>query len=140
MSLLLDTCVISEVARKRPSRRVVDWLSKQSELSIYLSVITIGELHKGIANLAEGRRKQNLLQWVEEDLQKRFSGRILDVDLPIAERWGVLTGEASRRGQPIPVVDALLAATASVHALTLITRNADHFKSTGVALMDPWQA
>ena len=140
MSSLLDTCVISEVARKRPSRRVVDWLSEQSDLSIYLSVVTIGELYKGIANIAEGRRKRTLLQWVEEDLLTRFSGRILDVDLPVAERWGTLTGEASRRGQPIPVIDALLAATASVHALTLVTRNADHFNSTGVSLLDPWQA
>jgi predicted nucleic acid-binding protein len=117
---LLDTCVISEPTKKRPAGKVLTWLDVQEEMSLFLSVLTLGELHKGISKLPRSRRRSQLQQWVAQDLPRRFTGRILPVDQEVATRWGIMTGEAERAGHPIPVLDGLLAATAAVAGLTLV--------------------
>ena len=140
MRYLLDTCVISEPTKKRPSRKALTWLDVQDEMSLFLSVLTLGELHKGISKLPRSRRKSQLHQWVEQDLPRRFTGRILPVDQEIAARWGRMTGEAEQAGHPIPVLDGLLAATALVAGMTLVTRNTPHMVHTGAMVFDPWTA
>lgn len=140
MRYLLDTCVISEITKPRPATRVLTWLDTQEELTLYLSVITFGELQKGISKLPASRKRQQLQQWVDRDLTRRFTGRILGVDCEVALRWGTMAGAAEQQGQPLPVLDGLLAATAVVGGLTLVTRNTAHVQATGVPLFDPWAA
>ena len=139
MKHLLDTCVISELTVKRPSARVMRWLEQQDEFSLFLSVITIGELHKGISKLPEGRKRRRLQDWVEYDLAKRFTGRILDIDREIALRWGEVSASAEMAGRKVSVLDGLLAATALASGLTFVTRNTRDVEATGVPLLDPWQ-
>ncbi len=138
MKFLIDTCVISELVKKAPSSGVTRWLEQQDELSLYLSVITFGELHKGIAQLQAGRKKRELNEWVEGQLSRRFTGRILDVDIDVAVRWGEISTAAGKVGRTVPVLDGLLAATALTFGMTFVTRNTDHVQETGVRLLDPW--
>ncbi len=139
MRYLLDTCVISELTKKEPAENVLHWLGRQDELSLYLSVITFGELEKGIVKLPECRKRRRLEEWVNHDLALRFIGRILPVDREVACRWGSITGAAERQGRKIPVLDGLLCATALVGGLTLVTRNIRDMQSTGVNFLDPWE-
>lgn len=139
MRYLLDTCVISELVKRAPSSRVAQWLEQQKELSLFLSVITFGELHKGIGQLQAGRKKRELNEWVEGQLSRRFTGRILDVDKDVAIRWGEISASSGRVGRTVPVLDGLLAATALTFGLTFVTRNTDHVRETGVLLFDPWE-
>jgi toxin FitB len=134
---LLDTCLISEVWKPAPNRAVVDWLAASIEDELFLSVLTLGELRKGIARLAEGRKKQQLVRDYGL-LRSRFGSRILAVSDMVAERWGELSAAASRAGRTIHVVDGLLAATVMVHGLTLVTRNVAGFAAVPVAIEDPW--
>ena len=140
MRYLLDTCVISEIVKRRPRQRVVEWVGQQEEMSLYLSVLTLGELHKGISKLPAGDRRTRLARWVQNDLVLRFEGRTVAVSSEVAERWGVLSGEAEAGGRPLPVIDGLLAASAIVSGMVLVTRNAAHFADTGVTVLDPWTA
>lgn len=139
MSRLLDTCIICEPTRKQPSARVLAWLAEQPEESLYLSVLTLGEIRKGIARLPVGPKRKRLERWLEHDLRERFTGRILWVDAEIADLWGRLQAQAEARGQSLPTFDSLLAATALFHGLTLVTRNTADFSATGVELLDPWE-
>ena len=139
MRYLLDTCVVSEVTKKRPSKRVITWLEQQDEFSLFLSVITLGELQKGISKLPDGRKRRRLADWVERDLAGRFTGRVLNVDHEIAARWGELSAEAERKGRRVPVLDGLLAATALTSGMVLATRNTRDAEATGVAVFDPWE-
>jgi hypothetical protein len=107
---------------------------------LFLSVITLGELQKGIAKLTDGRRRAKLEAWVEHDLVDRFEGRVLLVDLAVASRWGALSGQAEARGAPVPVIDSLIAATAMTLALTVVTRNVKDFEACGAACLDPWES
>ena len=137
MSYLLDTNVLSELRRKRPDPRVVKWFEDRPRALLYLSVLTLGEIRKGIESLQETQRKQVLIDWLEVDLPQYFLGRLLDVDVPVADRWGRLMSEAAR---PLPAIDGLLAATALRHDLTLVTRNTKDFENLGVRLLNPWVA
>ncbi len=139
MSFLLDTAVVSELVRKDPSAPVLKWIGNQDEASLYLSVLTIGELEKGIARLPASARRSRLLTWVRRDLAERFGGRLLPVDMRTAARWGAITGESEKRGRPLPVIDCLIAATALVHGLTVATRNVGDFERCGAACIDPWK-
>lgn len=140
MRYLLDTCVISEATKARPAHSVLAWLDGQEELSLYLSVITVGELNKGISKLPDGRKRRRLRRWVDHDLARRFEGRLLSIDLEVASCWGELSAMAEQAGAKIPVIDALLAATAKACGLTLVSRNTRHLQATGVAVVDPWAA
>ncbi len=135
---LLDTNCISELIRPKPEPRVVEWMEAADEAVLYLTVLTLGEIRKGLAQLAPGRRRTRLETWVEVDLQARFAGRILPIDAAVADRWGWITAEAKRRGRALPVIDGLLAATALHHNLALVSRNAGDFAVTPVRVVNPW--
>lgn len=139
MSWLLDTCVVSELVKQKPRASVVGWLNSCEESSIHLSVITLGELEKGIARLVDGTRRAKLTAWVRRDLVDRFSGRVLTIDTAVAMRWGALVGASEARGVPLPVIDSLIAATALVHDLTVVTRNTEDFDRCGVRCFNPWE-
>ena len=135
---LLDTSVISEIVKPRPQPGVVQWIESTDESLLYLSVLTIGELRKGIALLPSGRRRVSLETWLDRDLVLRFFDRILPVDMNVAERWGRISGTEAARKSPSPVIDGLLAATALHHDLTLVTRDTRHAGIFGVQVFDPW--
>lgn len=138
MNYLLDTCVLSELVKPQPEPKVVQWVGDRDEYRLFLSVVTIGELHKGVAKLPHGPRRTGLETWVAGDLSARFDKRILPVDIRVAATWGVMLGEAEAKGNPLPVVDALISATAAVHGCVVVTRNVADFERTGVEVEDPW--
>jgi len=135
---LLDTNVISEIVKLRPHSRVLQWIENTDEFLLYLSVLTIGELRKGIGLLPHGQRRGSLEAWLDHDLTLRFSSRILPVDIAVANRWGRISGTEAARKFPLPVIDGLLAATALQHSLTLVSRDTSHAAVTGVDILDPW--
>jgi len=135
---LLDTCLISELVKKVPNSAVVSWLNEQDEQSLFLSVLTIGELQKGISKLADGARKDELQAWVEHDLALRFTGRIIDIHLETVLIWGRMQGEAEQKGVILPVMDSLIAATAKAHGLVVVTRNVKDIERCQVRVCNPW--
>lgn len=139
MKYLLDTNVISEWVKPRPSPAVVRWLEETSEDDLLLSVITLGELWNGIEQLPPGKRKTSLARWVEEDLTARFEGRLLSIDERIAQAWGVLLAHSRKQGKTMHAVDALLAATAKIYSFTLVTRNAKDFAVAGIRVLNPFE-
>jgi hypothetical protein len=138
VSFLLDTSVISELVKRSPHGPVLEWIDGQDETLLYLSVITIGELEKGIARLSASTRRNSLEAWVRRDLAARFGERLLPVDARTATRWGIIAGEAENRGKPLPVIDSLIAATALTHSFTVVTRNVEDFERCGAACFNPW--
>ena len=135
---LLDTCVISELVKPAPDARVVHWVDANPEVSLFLSVLTLGEIRQGVARLAAGKRRMRLDRWLGEDLPARFEDRILPVTAAVADCWGALSAQAAAKGKPVPVIDGLLAATALCHDLILVTRNTQDVAATGVAVLNPW--
>lgn len=138
MKFLLDTNVISEPMRARPNAGVLTWLAEVDEDSVFLSVVTITELRYGIERLAVGWRRNHLDEWLRKDLGSRFAGRILPVDLGIADACGSLVARSESVGRPIEPRDAFIAATAQVHGLTLVTRNASDFEVTVKDIVTSW--
>ena len=138
MNFLLDTNVISEPMKVRPNAGVLAWLAEVDEDSVFLSVVTITELRYGVERLATGRRRDRLDGWLRKDLSSRFKGRILPIDLEIADACGRLVARSESAGRPIERRDAFIAATAVVHGLTLVTRNASDFEATVKAVVTPW--
>jgi predicted nucleic acid-binding protein len=139
MKYLLDTNVISELVAKSPNPQVTDWIDSLDPNSVYLSVITIGELRKGIEKLADSNRKATLNSWLNDDLLVRFAGHILILDVAVMLRWGELTGQLERVGRPLPAIDSMIAALAVHHSCTLVTRNQEDFKGTGLNIINPWK-
>jgi predicted nucleic acid-binding protein len=137
VSYLLDTCLVSEVWKPLPSRGVVEWLGNSSEEELFLSVLTLGEIRKGIGRLTGGKKREALARDYVL-LRDRFATRILPIDEATAERWGDLASAAARAGRELHVVDGLLAATALARGLTLVTRNVADFRATPAALFNPW--
>ena len=135
---LLDTNVVSELVKPKPYPNVVQWMEATDENLLYLSVLTLGEIRKGIASLPDGARRVKLESWLDGDLTPRFAGRILEIDQVIADRWGRLSGNALARGNPLPVIDALLAATALQYDLTYVTRDTQHLAGAAVSVFNPW--
>ena len=135
MSYLVDTNVLSELRRPRPHPAVGAWFAQRPAATLFLSVLTLGEIRKGVQGVADARRKQALSDWLEADLPAFFTGRILAVDAAVADRWGRLVAEA---GRPLPAIDSLLAATAAAHGLVLVTRNLRDFAGLPVQLFSPW--
>lgn len=136
---LLDTNVISEPKRARPDEGVISWLGRQLLSDLHISVITIGELRRGIVRLEPGRRRDDLDFWLE-DMILRYQERILSVDLDVTERWASLAEINRAAGRPSEMTDELIAATAHVHGLTVVTRNVRHFESSGCRVLSPWSA
>lgn len=138
---LLDTNVISELIRPKPEPRVRNWVSSAEDSLIYLSVLTIGEIRKGITAVRDSHRRKTLEAWLDREVVTRFVGRILPIDQDVADRWGRITGAlALGAGQKrtIPVIDGLLAATAMHYNLALVTRDVQDVAATGVSVFDPW--
>jgi predicted nucleic acid-binding protein len=138
MNYLLDTCVVSELLKKDPDKNVLNWISELDETSLYLSVLTFGEIHKGIEKLPEGRKKDQLHKWVNSDLRERFENRILNLNLSTATTWGELEGRAELAGKPMSIIDGLIAATGIVNDLVVVTRNTKDMEQSGVSLFNPW--
>lgn len=138
MKYLLDTLVISELGKPRPNKNVVEWVSTIDEQNLFLSVLTFGELIKGITKLPESARKKKLQSWIEEGLRPRFEGRVLPVSQGIAGKWGEISGEAERKGEKLPVIDSLIGATALVEDLVVVTRNTKDIGRTGARVFNPW--
>jgi len=136
---LLDTNCISELVRLKPEPGVVDWLKATDEALLYLSVLTVGEIRKGVAGLPQGKRRTRLETWLELELQARFAGRIVPIDAAIADRWGLIAAEAKRTGKAVSVIDGLLAATALHRNLTVVSRNAGDFRNAQVQVLNPWE-
>jgi predicted nucleic acid-binding protein len=137
---LLDTNCISELVRGKPEQRVLEWMAGADESLLYLSVLTLGEIRKGVAGLPQSKRRTHLETWLDLELQPRFSGRILPIDEVVAHRWGLLAADAKRSGRSLPAIDGLLAATALHHNLTIISRNVSDFASAQVPILNPWEA
>ena len=139
MKYLLDTCVLSELVKKEPSKKIVNWILEVDENSLFISVLSIGEIHKGIEKLPVSRRKATLHKWVTHDLESRFLNRILDFDLKTAALWGRLQAKSELQGTPMPAIDGQIAATGVFHDLTVVTRNASDMQASGVLLYNPWE-
>ena len=134
---LLDTNIISALVRPKPEPRVAAWIDATDERLLFLSVLTLGEIRKGIMSVKDASRRVVLEAWLTSDLLLRFAGRILLIDEAVTDRWGRLAAGAK---SPVPVIDGLLAATALHHNLTLVTRNTKDVAATGVPLFNPWTA
>jgi toxin FitB len=139
MNYLLDTNVISELIAREPNQKVVDWLDSLDPETVYLSVITIGELRKGIEKLASSRRKDQLTTWLASDLLRRFADKMVAITIDVMLVWGELTGRLERDGKPIAAIDSLIAASVLEGQYTLVTRNEDDFQHTGVPIINPWK-
>jgi len=136
MTYLVDTNILSELRRREPNIGVVEWFSQRPATTLFVSVLTLGEIRKGIDILPNSDRKFALLDWLEVDLPSFFIGRILPVDISVSDRWGRLIAQA---GRPMPAIDSLLAATAIHHGLKLVTRNDRDFKFAGLEIINPWK-
>ena len=137
---LLDTNCISEVVRLTPDPRVMAWIEATDESLLYLSVLTLGEIRKGLAALPPGRRRTRLEIWLEAELRVRFSGRVLSIDSEVADRWGWLAAGAKGQGKSLSAIDGLIAATAVHHNLTIVSRNASDFSNVPLPVVNSWEA
>lgn len=140
MSYLLDTNVVSEWTNPAPDPAVVRWLDDVDEDRAYLSVITFGELRDGVDRLDPGRKRDRLDSWLRTELIDRFERRLLGVDVAVAHEWGAVRAVAGRSGRTLPVADALIAATAVVYSLAIVTRNVKDFAGLGPEVIDPANA
>ncbi len=135
MNYLLDTNVISETIKKEPNYGVINWLKAVDIEYLYLSVITLGEIRKGIEKIADINKKNKIIQWLEFELPKEFGNRIIAIDKTVADKWGYVSANNS-----IPAIDGLIGASALVHNLKLITRNVKDFKDIpGLEIINPWE-
>ncbi|MDP1827253.1 MAG: type II toxin-antitoxin system VapC family toxin [Archangium sp.] len=138
MSFLLDTCVVSELTKRRCDPGVVEWMEEQDETRLFVSTVTVGELEKGLVGVADPTRRRRLREFLEVDIVERFRERTLQTDEAVWRRWGLLCGRAEDEGAPLPAIDALIAAVAQVHGLTVVTRNEDDFARCDVPVLNPW--
>jgi len=135
MSYLLDTNVVSETIRRNPNKAVMSWLDQIPGEALFISVLTLGEIRKGIEALSDSRRREKLRLWLDHELPRWFDERVLPVDLAVADRWGRLLAEI---GRSVPTIDSLLAATALHHDLRLVTHNVRDFDYPGLEVINPW--
>lgn len=140
MNYILDTNVVSELVAQDPDHNVLHWTDSVDPASLFLSVITIGEIKKGIEKLPASKGKQVLATWLEQDLLVRFIDHILPLDTPVLLTWGTLIAGLEKKGKPMPAIDSLLAATAAERGYVLVTRNTDDFEDSNIILLNPWLA
>ena len=137
MNFLIDTCVISELVKLNPNAEVVDWLKQTPSKSLFLCVITIGEIQKGLTKLPRSKRKEKLVAWLNT-LLEAYNDRIFPINLKVAENWGVIQGNSEKIGKPMASLDSLIAAVAYTHSLTLVTRNERDFEPANLLIFNPW--
>lgn len=140
MNFLLDTCVISELIKIQHNQNVIDWVNSCAEETFFLSSLTIGEIQKGISKLPNSKKKSTLQNWLDKSLFVRFDRRILPIDAIVAQKWGEILSFSEKNGYRLPAIDSLIAATAIVHNMTLVTRNTQDMVHSGVSLHNPWQS
>ena len=138
MKYLLDTCVLSELIKKSPSQKVVEWISDIEESNLFISVLTVGEIHKGIEKLPVSKKKEQLYKWVNNDLKERFKDRIIAFDLQTATTWGKIQAQSELAGKALPAIDGQIAATGITYELTVVTRNTKDMEISGITLVNPW--
>jgi tRNA(fMet)-specific endonuclease VapC len=139
MKYLLDTCVVSELVAKQPNPRVLEWIDSIDADGVYLSVITIGEITKGIEKLPSSKRKQELGDWMENELLVRFQDNVIALDVDVLIHWGRLLARLEAKGRILPAIDSLIAASALEKGMTLVTRNESDFDGTDVETINPWK-
>jgi predicted nucleic acid-binding protein len=138
MRYLLDTCLVSELIRKDPNIGVVNWIKAKEETSLYLSVLTFGEIRKGISKLKDSRKRKELGIWFEE-LESRFKDRIIPIDIEISIKWGEIQANLESSGKSMPTIDALIACTALTKKLIIVTRNGKDMRRSHAEILDPWE-
>jgi toxin FitB len=138
MKYILDTNVISEAINKQPNPQVMNCLKTMDAQELYLSVVTVGEIKKGVEKLPESHRKQTIKDWFENELLIKFNGRILALDLPVILVWGELVGSLEQKGRKLPALDSLIAATAKYYDYTLVTRNEKDFAGIDITIFNPF--
>ena len=139
MNYLLDTCVITELVNTKPELRVVQWIRSQDEENLFLSVITIGEIQKGISKLPDGRKKKQQLQsWLNNEMQARFKDRILEITIGTGNVWGQVLGACENKGVTLAAIDSLIASQGIFHKMTVVTRNISDMEPSGALLFNPW--
>ena len=138
MRYLLDTNVISELIKRAPNQNVVRWIDEHDETYFYLSVITLGELQKGINKLSDQNMADQLQNWLDQSLTRRFQGRLLDIDVEVISTWGRLQGASEKKGVKLPVIDSLIAATANTHNMIVVTRNVHDLELCQASVFNPW--
>jgi predicted nucleic acid-binding protein len=139
LNYLLDTCVISELIKPKPSSKVTKWLRSCPEESLFLSSLTIGEIQKGISKLPDSRKRKKLQSWLDSELTQRFDKRILGIDFKVAQKWGEIQASSEIAGLKMPVIDSLIASIGIVFEMTVVTRNTADMKNSGVRLFNPWE-
>jgi predicted nucleic acid-binding protein len=139
MSYLLDTCVLSEYVKKRPDETVIGWLDEQEKESLFISVLSVGELKKGAIKIAntQPERYQKLWKWIQA-IESRFSDKIISLDHNIINRWAKICGRSEAKGQKLPIMDSLIAATAYEYDLVIVSRNVTDFRFSSVRVFSPW--
>lgn len=135
MSYLIDTCALSELVSARPDENVISWFESTAQEGLYLSVLSLGEIRKGVEKMPQGRRRNQILSWLEHDLPLWFEDRMMPIDKHVADEWGHLL---SRLERTFPAIDSLIAATAQFHRLTIVTRNTKDFNLAGIDILNPW--
>ena len=139
MKYLLDTCIISELIKKTPSSKVTAWILGIDENLLFLSVLTFGEIYKGIEKIPESKKKDKLSNWINFDLRERFENRIISFDLQVATIWGRIQALSESAGKSMPTIDGQIAATGIYHGLTIVTRNTSDMEISGVPMFNPWK-
>lgn len=138
MKYLLDTCIISELVKPIPNTQVTNWLQGVTSDALFLSVLTIGEVRKGLAKLPDSKKKERLTLWLNSLLEEYYE-RILPIDLTVSLNWGIIQGNTEKAGTPMSTIDGLMAATASTHQLILVTRNECDFPQDQITIINPWK-
>ncbi len=139
MKYLLDTCVIAELAKPSPNLKVIHWLNEVPSDRLFLSVLTIAEIRKGIVKMPESKRKNYLSEWINTLLED-YKDRIISIDLRDAENWGFIQGNAEKKGRPMSTIDGLIAAQTYSNNLTLVTRNESDFSQSAIPINNPWNS
>lgn len=139
MKYLLNTCLISELTKKTPNENVVDWLNSINMEDIYISVLTLGKILKGVSKLTDSKKKDRINSWFQTSVIEKFKNNIVNINDDIAIKWGLIEAESETAGQKIPVIDGLIAASALVHDLIVVTRNITDIEKSGCKILNPWQ-
>lgn len=136
---LLDTCVFSELMKKKPAPSVTQWILERNEILFSVSALSFGEIKKGIDKAEDVKRKETLQMWLQDFVIPRFWSRIITIDGAVALAWGELMAKHGKVGRVIPTIDSLIAASAITHHLQIVTRNTKDFEGLNIPLINPWE-